>query len=76
MESYDEFARRARIMTEVHALPLTDGNDGKMSGDGPSESSSSSSSSSMSGTDGIRMQPQQAAQKKKDKDAKKSLKRL
>lgn len=26
MESYDEYARRAQIMTEVHALPITDEN--------------------------------------------------
>ena len=73
MESYDEFARRARIMTEVHALPLAESTDGKMSGD---TTESSSSSSGTGGSDISRMQPQQAAQKKKDKDAKKSLKRL
>ena len=27
MDSYDEFARRARIMTEVHALPADDNNE-------------------------------------------------
>ena len=32
MESYDEFSRRARIMTEVHALPSE--LEGKVSADG------------------------------------------
>jgi ubiquitin-conjugating enzyme E2 S len=65
MESYEEFARRARIMTEIHALPVIS-SDQKLSGD-DSASSSSSSSESI----------EKLATKKKMKDAmKKSLKRL
>jgi len=77
MESYDEFARRARIMTEVHALPSADSGEGKMSGDaaaGADGASGGAGSSSGSGAGGAPQQ--QAAQKKKEKDAKKSLKRL
>jgi hypothetical protein len=65
MESYDEFARRAKIMTEVHALPLVE----NASCDGTVSLKSASSSN-----------PEvfkQSAVQKKEKDAKKkSLKRL
>ena len=62
MESYDEFARRAKIMTEIHATIKVD-SDCKISGDCTVSSSSSSIN--------------QSANKKKEKDAmKKSLKRL
>ena len=65
MESYEEFARRAKIMTEIHALPVIS-SDQKLSGE-DSVSSSSSSSESI----------EKLASKKKMKDAmKKSLKRL
>lgn len=65
MESYDEFARRARIMTEVHALPM------KESGDCDGKLSGGVSSSSCIGP------PKQSALQKKEKDAKKKgLKRL
>ena len=70
MESYDEFARRARIMTEVHALPVGgDSLEGKMSGDAGAESSNGSS-------EAVKLQPQQIQDKKKKETAKKSLKRL
>lgn len=62
MESYEEFARRAQIMTEIHALPNAQAGE-KMSG----EISSSSSSDPV----------KQSASKNKEKEAmKKSLKRL
>jgi ubiquitin-conjugating enzyme E2 S len=65
MESYEEFARRARIMTEIHALPVIS-SDQKLSGEDCASSSSSSSES-----------VEKLASKKKMKDAmKKSLKRL
>jgi hypothetical protein len=61
MESYDEFSRRARIMTEVHALPSE--LEGKVSADGVDGADADLS--------------KQSTQKKKEKDAKKkSLKRL
>jgi hypothetical protein len=65
MESYDEFARRAKIMTEVHAFPLVE----NATCDGTLSLKSASSSN-----------PEvfkQSAVQKKEKDAKKkSLKRL
>ena len=64
MESYDEYAARARIMTEVHALPAETKN-GKMGAEG----------SNVDGNDEVA--DKISAQKKKEKDAKKkSLKRL
>lgn len=66
MESYDEFARRARIITEVHALPARGSADctGKLI---------SQSAGGCLGTDA----PKQSALQRKEKDAKKkSLKRL
>jgi ubiquitin-conjugating enzyme E2 S len=66
MESYDEFARRARIMTEVHALPMKESGDC----DGKLSAGVSSSSSCID-------PPKQSALQKKEKDAKKkNLKRL
>jgi hypothetical protein len=66
MESYDEFARRARIMTEVHALPVDENEGGKLSGTDANGSCSSGS-----------VLTKESAVKKKEKDAKKkSLKRL
>ena len=66
MESYEEFARRARIMTEVHALP-------------PIESSSCDGTVNLAKS-GATSDPEvlkQSALQKKEKDAKKkSLKRL
>jgi hypothetical protein len=65
MESYDEFARRAKIMTEVHALPLVE----NASCDGTASLKSASST--------IPEVFKQSAVQKKEKDAKKkSLKRL
>ena len=62
MESYDEFANRARIITEVHALPPPN-SIGKPDCSGVDSSLSCS--------------PEKNANKKKVKDAmKKSLKRL
>lgn len=74
MESYDEYAARARIMTEVHAMPdgckgSSSGSSGKMEADGGAVSSSGSSVDHEAAI----------AQKKKaaEKDAKKkSMKRL
>jgi hypothetical protein len=64
MESYDEYSRRARIMTEVHALPT--GSEGKLSADSAGTADSSEAETA-----------KQAVQKKKEKDAKKKvLKRL
>jgi hypothetical protein len=66
MESYEEFARRARIMTEIHALP-------------PVESSSCGGKVNFA-KPGAASDPEvmkQSALQKKEKDAKKkSLKRL
>lgn len=60
MESYDEYAARAKIMTEVHAMSGSDGKAGKSGVEGSSE-----------------VDDKLAAQKKKEKDAKKkSMKRL
>ena len=67
MESYNEYFRRAQIMTEIHALPLLHC-DLKMSGDSRETVTSSSSSSESAAV---------LSNKKKVKDAmKKSLKRL
>ena len=64
MESYDEFARRAKIMTEVHALPLVE----TASCDGTVVLKSASSNPEVF---------KQSAVQKKEKDAKKkNLKRL
>ena len=66
MESYDEFARRARIMTEVHALP-------------PAESTSCDAKMGLLKVGGSSNSDllKQSASQKKEKDAKKkSLKRL
>lgn len=76
MDSYDEFAARARIMTDVHALPV--GKQGHSTADeenaNTTSSSSPSSSSSMAADAGNK---QKVTQKKKEKDAKKKgLKRL
>lgn len=66
MESYDEFARRARIMTEIHALP-------------PVESTTCDDKVNFT-KPGATSDPEilkQSALQKKEKDAKKkSLKRL
>ena len=67
MESYDEFARRAKIMTEVHALPIScdSGSDLKKSIAVVDDSAASAVASIVS------------EEQKKVKDAKKkSLKRL
>ena len=72
MESYDEYAARARIMTEVHALPA-DSKSGKASSDdsnsNKTEDVGNGSSSSNTST------APKSAQKKKD-TKKKNLKRL
>lgn len=60
MESYDEFARRAKIMTEIHALPAVENQ--KFAGE-----SSSSSAETVE---------KSAAKKKMKDAMKKSLKRL
>ena len=66
MESYDEFARRARIITEVHALRAKGSTD--CSGNLILQAAGSSSNTDV---------PKQSALQKKEKDAKKkSLKRL
>ena len=66
MESYDEFARRARIITEVHALRAKGSTD--CSGNLILHAAGSSSNTDV---------PKQSALQKKEKDAKKkSLKRL
>ena len=66
MESYNEYFRRAQIMTEIHAHPPLHC-DLKLSGDSREPVTSSSSSESAAGL----------SNKKKVKDAmKKSLKRL
>jgi len=71
MDSYDEFARRARIMTEVHALAPPEEEEEAKSGDGEGtlkEGGSEKSAAQLS---------EAASEKKKLKDAKKkSLKRL
>ena len=65
MESYEEYAARARILTEVHALP----ND--------SSSSSSAVGKSVGGDSSADAGSKESVQKKKEKEAKKkSLKRL
>mmetsp|Transcript_10253 Transcript_10253/g.16811 ORF Transcript_10253/g.16811 Transcript_10253/m.16811 type:complete len:217 (+) Transcript_10253:105-755(+) len=80
MESYDEYAARARILTDVHALP-NESKSGKPVGNGEADedvskstgNGTSSSSNSGTGTNSSK----QSAQKKKEKEAKKkSLKRL
>lgn len=66
MESYDEFARRARIMTEVHALP-------------PVETTTCDTKmglTKVAGTSNSDMLKQSASQKKEKDAKKKSLKRL
>lgn len=66
MESYEEYAARARIVTEVHALPSNAGSSSKT---GKSTGTADEPCSSMSSKEN--------AMKKKEKDAKKkSLKRL
>ena len=66
MESYDEFARRARIITEVHAIPAISSTD--CAGNLTVSNNGSSSNVDI---------PKQSALQKKEKDAKKkSLKRL
>lgn len=81
MESYDEYARRARIMTDVHALPL----EGK---DGVATSSTTDSDAALNGAcaeaggvgspaaKGNHSSGTSAADKKKKDAKKKSLKRL
>ena len=71
MESYEEFARRARIMTEVHAISSID-REGKSGG---VEAIDGTSSAALG--DSSRPLTQEDLLKKKEKDAKKkSLKRL
>jgi len=66
MESYDEFARRARIMTEVHALPISCDASGDLKKGASTVDDSASAAASIVSED-----------LKKAKDAKKkSLKRL
>jgi ubiquitin-conjugating enzyme E2 S len=73
MESYDEFARRARIMTEVHAMTPGDEEDAV----GEKCSSSSESSSSGTATVPTKQSVKATKEKTKEKEAKKkSLKRL
>lgn len=75
MESYDEYAARAKIMTEVHALPSA-----KSSGDADSSTDAANigadgnNSISNGGSNGNTTAPS-SAQKKKD-TKKKNLKRL
>lgn len=87
MESYDEFARRARIMTEVHAecnesasskLAIVNASaDGTTTGTVFSAGVTSNRTDKSSATDGAPGTAAVAAMKKKAKDAKtKSLKRL
>lgn len=68
MDSYDEFAKRARIMTDVHAMADSDKK-------GSSSSSSSSSSSGSIIKNGA-SSPNKQKISKKEKNKKKSLKRL
>ncbi len=68
MDSYDEFAKRARIMTDVHAMADSDKK-------GSSSSSSSSSSSGSIIKNGA-SSPNKQKTSKKEKNKKKSLKRL
>ena len=77
MDSYDEFARRARIMKEVHAMDDTDRKISSSSSSSSSSGSSSSSSSSglSSSKDGA-SSPSKQKTSKKEKIKKKSLKRL
>ena len=69
MDSYEEFARRARIMTEVHALPVSEEND--IENLGHAKSATTTSEAAVLGDNG------ESAELRKKKDAKKkSLKRL
>ena len=68
MDSYDEFAKRARIMTDVHAMADSDKK-------GSSSGSSSSSSSGSIIKNGA-SSPNKQKTSKKEKNKKKSLKRL
>ncbi len=70
MESYDEYAARARIMTEVHAMPDgCKGSSGKMAASGSSSTATEASTT----TEDAVSQKKRAA----EKDAKKkSMKRL
>ncbi len=87
MDSYEEFAKRARIMTEVHAISNEDeniaigklgsnmdSNDQSEASTGVSGSSSSSSTAAVSNIEGDSKESL-ALQKKKDAK-KKNLKRL
>lgn len=79
MEDYDDFARRARIMTEVHALDAGEG--GKAGASSPSSSScdgqKSGAASSSSSETTSEESKKAISQKRKAKDAKKKgLKRL
>jgi ubiquitin-conjugating enzyme E2 S len=70
MESYDEFARRATIMTSVHAAPAdgTSGKEGKV-GDQDVASATTSAASAVKASSS-------AKSKKERESKKKSLKRL
>ena len=66
MESYDEFARRARIITEIHAIPAIASVD--CAGNPTKTDNGDSSKADI---------PKQSALQKKEKDAKKkSLKQI
>lgn len=65
MENYEEYAKRARIMTEVHALPIENDNENEQ----PNTKATQSDKSSLV--------VKQSATQKKEKDAKKkNLRRL
>lgn len=75
MESYEEYAARARIMTEVHAI-TADSKIGKLASSEP-EGTNSSSSSTKSGDAVTEEATAVIQQKKKEKDVKKkNMKRL
>jgi len=68
MDSYDEFARRARIMTQVHAIRVSPVD---------SEGSKKVSADDSSSTPAVREEDRPNGQKRKAKDAKKkAMKRL
>mmetsp|Transcript_33105 Transcript_33105/g.43585 ORF Transcript_33105/g.43585 Transcript_33105/m.43585 type:complete len:218 (+) Transcript_33105:86-739(+) len=75
MESYDEYARRARLMTSVHAMPLTTGVEGE--GDEEKKEETDQTKACMKGQS-TSSSKGQAKSKSKDskKKKKKGLKRL
>lgn len=80
MESYEEFARRARIMTEVHAIPVTQSSNSKMGidlGGGEGASHATEASALCSSSLSAASNGKDIAKKSKEKEMKKkSLKRL